>query len=447
MKRCMYCGNENDDSSENCAKCGNRLLDLPPQQRMPAEEVPEEDKGVAEDSTKIIPNFQIPPEEPVPGPSDFRPDLQPQYQEQTGGQGETFRAENAYAPLPNHSMDVQRGRTYAAQQQYGGRPMYGQQDAFGQGTGFTYGVGSNGYPGQTEVQQQYGGQAYGYQKEPQQYGYAPQGAGERDYGRDSGQGYSYGGTQFLQKARKRIKSPLFFFIVLLNTVMVVASILNIVTSNGVNSINAIQAAVQNALGANVAVNFMNSMIDMVEGAGTVMLIVNLVLWVPSLLLCLGLWLMFLQTRRSGGAISTAGYTLTKVMVILKFVWMCLIMAVGLIISVAFVVAAVGSSSVTSIIVGVVMLIVMILLSSLMVLFYVQLLHCLKVMKMNAVSGTDVGRMSAFVPFVGVVLCLATVCTMLPMAPNDYLGLAVKAATAAWYLFASLWSIVYRATVK
>ena len=94
-----------------------------------------------------------------------------------------------------------------------------------------------------------------------------------------------------------------------------------------------------------------------------------------------------------------------------------------------------------------MLIVMILLSSLMVLFYVQLLHCLKVMKMNAVSGTDVGRMSAFVPFVGVVLCLATVCTMLPMAPNDYLGLAVKAATAAWYLFASLWSIVYRATVK
>ena len=123
------------------------------------------------------------------------------------------------------------------------------------------------------------------------------------------------------------------------------------------------------------------------------------------------------------------------------------MAVGLIISVAFVVAAVGSSSVTSIIVGVVMLIVMILLSSLMVLFYVQLLHCLKVMKMNAVSGTDVGRISAFVPFVGVVLCLATVCTMLPMAPNDYLGLAVKAATAAWYLFASLWSIVYRTTVK
>ena len=279
------------------------LPDLPPQQRMPAEEVPEEDRGVAEDSTKVIPNFQIPPEEPVPGPSDFRPDLQSQYQEQTGGQGEKFRTENAYAPLPNHSMDVQRGQTYAAQQQYGGRPMYGQQDVFGQGTGFTYGVGSNGYPGQTEVQQQYGGQAYGYQKEPQQYGYAPQGAGERDYGRDSGQGYSYGGTQLLQKARKRIKSPLFFFIVLLNTVMVVASILNIVTSNGVNSINAIQAAVQNALGANVAVNFMNSMVDMVEGAGTVMLIVNLVLWVPSLLLCLGLWLMFLQTRRSGGAIS------------------------------------------------------------------------------------------------------------------------------------------------
>ena len=29
MKRCMYCGHENDDSVVTCAVCGNRLSDIP----------------------------------------------------------------------------------------------------------------------------------------------------------------------------------------------------------------------------------------------------------------------------------------------------------------------------------------------------------------------------------------------------------------------------------
>ena len=33
MKRCMYCGHENEDTAENCVKCGNLLLDVPGDQR------------------------------------------------------------------------------------------------------------------------------------------------------------------------------------------------------------------------------------------------------------------------------------------------------------------------------------------------------------------------------------------------------------------------------
>ena len=52
MKRCMYCGTENDDSSQNCSKCGNRLLDIQPEQVMPAREVPEEEEPVPEETAE-----------------------------------------------------------------------------------------------------------------------------------------------------------------------------------------------------------------------------------------------------------------------------------------------------------------------------------------------------------------------------------------------------------
>ena len=29
MKRCMYCGHENEDASETCVKCGNQLMEMP----------------------------------------------------------------------------------------------------------------------------------------------------------------------------------------------------------------------------------------------------------------------------------------------------------------------------------------------------------------------------------------------------------------------------------
>ena len=53
----------------------------------------------------------------------------------------------------------------------------------------------------------------------------------------------------------------------------------------------------------------------------------------------------------------------------------------------------------------------------------------------------------FVLFAGVVLCLGTVAAMLPMAPDDYIGLAEKGASAAWMLFFSIWMIAYRIRVK
>ena len=43
MKRCMYCGQENDDSADTCVKCGNPLLDVPANDSEPIEEIPDID--------------------------------------------------------------------------------------------------------------------------------------------------------------------------------------------------------------------------------------------------------------------------------------------------------------------------------------------------------------------------------------------------------------------
>ena len=63
MKRCMYCGNENNDTSLNCSKCGNRLLDAPipsavetevPEEAAPMEEIASAAEDAAEQITENL---------------------------------------------------------------------------------------------------------------------------------------------------------------------------------------------------------------------------------------------------------------------------------------------------------------------------------------------------------------------------------------------------------
>lgn len=486
MKRCMYCGNENDDSSQNCSKCGNRLLDIPPQQVMPAEEVPEEEADIKDETPVEIPDIKIADEVEREKPYA----AQQQYGSQAeaaqtgmpergdempnGGQGASYGENygaNQGAPYGEsyganqgasygESYGANQGAPYGESQETGGtaaRGMsYGENQGAGYGEGYgsqqspyggqPYGYGQGAYAGGPDVQQQYGGQAYGYQQQVQQYGYPAQNADGYDYGRS--QAVSGGTQQILVKSRKMVKSPLFFLAVLLNTIMVAASVVNIVSGNAMNNLNAMQAMLQTMLGSSVAVVFMNGIIDLVEGVSTsIVLVGSLILCIPSVLLCLGLWMMFFKTSASRENISTTGYTMTKVMVVLKFIGICLVMTAGLIISVAFVVAAGASASTASIIVGIILLVVMITVSVLAVMFYVLLLHALKVIKLNVKTGADPGRISSFVPGMGILMCLGTVASMLPMAPDDYIGLAVKAASAAWLLFVSIWAFVYRGKVR
>lgn len=483
MKRCMYCGNENDDSSQTCSKCGNPLLDTPPQQAVPGQSednrgmaagypgenvlfpqngephISTEEKSMAtEAAEKRMPaenpqetlqqtepaeeNRQVAQmnDEDAYYPASQEEDYFDEEDPEAGFYGENaqYQAQNAPYPENGDPYSARSLNPYSGSEgYYPGPQAYGQE-------GYEYGR-----PVQN-VQQQYAGQAYGYPGEVQQYGAygyrQPMGGYEGQ--ERSNPALSGAAGQIQRKSRRMIKSFGFFLVVLLYTLSTASSIYNTLAGNMLSGLNAIQNAAQNILGNNLAITFMNGVIDIVEGLNTPVLIAaEAVLFAPVIFTVIGMWMMFFQTKRSAEPISTSGYTLVKSMVILKFIFYCIVLTVGLIISVAFVVAAGASSSIASIIVGIVLLLVMIILSVLVILFYVQLLHCIKVLKWNAKTGSYPGRIAVFVPTIGILLAVATGLSMIPMAPNDYPGLISKAATTLWMLSASIWVLVYRAKVR
>ncbi|MBO7710467.1 MAG: zinc ribbon domain-containing protein, partial [Lachnospiraceae bacterium] len=193
MKRCMYCGHENDDASENCSKCGNHLIDTPTQQDIPVEDVPDE----------------LFPEQGPEGDLPFvqQPEVQP---------GDIHIDEEGN-PRPAVTDDIAED------------PYYGS-------AGMTYGQNA-----------QYGGQMYGYDQSGQQYdnytgeSYAGGSAGGRDTS-DSGS------LTLMKKARKRMHNPILFLAIVLYTVHFGASILNIALGNAITNISTVSHTITKMTG-------------------------------------------------------------------------------------------------------------------------------------------------------------------------------------------------------
>ena len=101
----------------------------------------------------------------------------------------------------------------------------------------------------------------------------------------------------------------------------------------------------------------------------------------------------------------------------------------------------------SLILGIVGLLIVIIAAVLVILYYVQLIFAIRVVRRNAKTGDDIGKIPGYLIFVGILGAAVTGALMIPMSPDDYLGLVLFGATAAWLLVISIWAIVYRATVK
>jgi len=406
----MYCGHENDDASTTCAKCGNQLIDTPPQQDIPVEDVP--DEPIQEQ----VPEGDIPFLQQAESPSD------------------EIHIDEEGKPQPVYGEDAAQGASYSG----GGK--------FGEGTDY---AADQGYAASS----QYGGQMYGYGPggQPGYDGYGAESYTGENYSKETGNtrpGAEGGSLLLMKKARKRMHNPILFLAILLYTVHFVTSVLNIALGNAITNISTVSHTITKLTGQNVAVSFMNSIVDMIDGVNKWYLMgAGFIACIPTLLLMLGLWIAFFQTSSRRQKISTSGYTLSRVAVIIKFIGVCAVLIAAIVFCVAFVVSAGAASSMMSLIAGIIVLLIMILTAVFAILYYIQVLYGIRVVRTNVKSGIDMGKLPGFAIFIGFVGCALSVLAMLPMAPDDYIGLIARGSYAAWLLLSALWALIYRGTVK
>lgn len=539
MKRCMYCGNENEDSAQTCAVCGNPLPDRPDGQggrMMVFDDGPDLHRPGEEDrraEASAPPVLSVPadaeadaePSAPVSGAEAAEGADAPAAGSEAAEEGKTDEAEQAESavfvqqqPLPteaewavngpsgepvqeevltgpqNEAAGAAEGQTAAdvpAQEQASGeayvrdfwdgrpegtvsgqlqgrRPAEGGQEAqreqdFAVGRGQTYGARQQAQAQGTRPgsdRDRYGSAGYGYRQTERE--------ARRTSVRTAGGGQS---KNVLLTSRRMVKGFLFFMMTLFFTAMVAANMCNLAlpstldpsVSNAYLNLSNADTAVQAVLGSSVN-GFAAQLVTELAGAvvstavnvnsifrqlgSGMQLGILLIFLVPNTLYALALWIMFFQTRRGRGRFGMGGYTMARVMMTLKFIVACLVLAVGLVISVYFVVVGASSAKFTSsFIQGLIMLIVMILLAVLVIMYYVQWMYILKCAKFNVRAGQDIGKLPGYAGVISIVIALIAAALMVPLAADDYLGIAARGSAALYFLFSGLWIFVYRGKVK
>ena len=298
-------------------------------------------------------------------------------------------------------------------------------------------------PGQT-VPQQYEGQGYGYApgEDPTQLG-ADQAFGVTD------EALMQERTATIRtKARKRVKSFLFFLSTLLYTVSTVAGIVYGVTGNARTNLSTLANTLTLRFGNNYFTNLMNTGVDWVMKQET--WYVNgayLVLFIPAVFVMIGLWTAFFQTSAKKDRIGTSGYTLVFVIELLKCIVICITLIGALALSIVYVVAAGAAAETMSLIVGVVLLLTTILMTVFIIMFFVQLIYSIRVIRNNVRTGEDWRPIPGYLILVSLFLCAAHVLLLLLMASDDYIGLVHMGAAAGWLLLFSLWAVIYRIIVR
>lgn len=498
MKRCMYCGFENDDKAVTCAQCGNRLADTPDGT---------ETRTFKGDDFRE--QFGRPDEEDSAGADDNgMPELDVKiYERQDDGQ-----SKRDAGAAPHLDLDAALGSLGAGQKPAAGAEVQeAAADAAAQNGAETAGTaadsvsaasGTGVQDGAAAVQDEAGAGQVQAQPEGTFYSYRPGNGGD---GSDVGRGSTYaarnqvrvdpqaeagsrrdraqrrgsdipaaqekrpqvqhaqhGGKTFMVRARKRVKSPLFLLATLFSTLMVGLNFFNIYSGNALYNIMQSDAMLTDLIGpagsslpvsiAHEIAGQASSAIGHVSGifgqlGQTIELGILLVIAVPNVLYCLSLWLMFAQTSTKKRDFAGGGYILARVCMILKFIAAAICLAVGLVISVYFVVVgASGGQYSGSLLRGIILLFAMILLSVVVVMYYLQQIFCLKVVYQNARRGLEPGKMPLYCAILSILIGLAAAALVLPLAVNDYVGIASGVSAALYFVFWGLWIIVYRVRV-
>lgn len=512
MKRCIICGNVDDDNSTVCSVCGNPFVNM-------TENVFEEDSGQTEVEENfeesVQPELEEGSEESVQLESEESSEVpmhqelgdspeQPEQPEQPGDavsekseQGKS-NCDQAIHPMPQNRPPR---RTRSGPQIYGqsgtmdDSQMYGPQGAIRRTVpprsaagmpGDTRRVASRGQEnlaaGLTDQMQGIAGCPAGSM--PQGSGRAtgpiPQGAGRatgpipqgasratgpipqgvsratgpipQGAGRPMGQvpqttgrliSPDFKARRVMEVSRKAIKSPLFLLITLLHTVFLVSSIAAIFM-NELNYSQIVRLLNEINLPGQVAgyMSTATSILRQLDSGN--MIVANIVLHIPDILFCLGLWLIVVTVRTAKEKMSGIGFAFTRATIVIRMIGACVVMLVVLIISVAIVIAAWVAGQQPMIIMAVVVLVITIIMVMMMIMYYFCYLATLKTCRRNSNNGESYGKLSAYVAVLQIILALTSIVNLLSGIVNSEItGIVGSIAGMGWMILLSIWIFLYR----
>ncbi len=248
--------------------------------------------------------------------------------------------------------------------------------------------------------------------------------------------------RIMEASRRVIKSPLLILVALLNTVCLAGSVAAIFMhqlnySQIIRLISSIKMPTQIS-------SYVDSLITILGKLDSGMMAVNLAIHIPELLLCIGFWLVCINVRTADEKMSGAGFVFMKVYVIISMIKMCIVLLVGLIVSVTLVVAAWVSGTKSMIIIAGVMLVGMIVAAMAIIMYYFCYLATIKVCRLNAGTGEAYGLASSYVAFVHILGALTGGIGLLSGIVNSEISNIVgSAGQIGWMLLFAVWIFLYR----
>ena len=253
---------------------------------------------------------------------------------------------------------------------------------------------------------------------------------------------SFNTYEMMETARDAIKSPLFVLVAILNTLYLVSSVAAIFLkelnfSVAARLLSGVELPTQ-------FVGYMDKLLVLMSKLDTDAVAVNLVMRVPDLLFCLGLWLIFAAALSAKETMSGAGFGCVKVVLVINMIKNCVVVLAGLVISVALVVAAwvsgVGGMTVAS----AVTLVCMIVIAMMVIMYYFCYMATFKTIHLNAGTGEAYGKVSAYVAVMEIVLALSAILNLLSGIVNAEIS-AITGAVGkmGWMVLFAIWLLSYR----
>lgn len=490
MRRCIVCGNTDNNNHTVCNICGGSFVDIPGSES--SEEAIAETTVAEEETVEVMAEET----EELPEEAEEMPEMEqeeeteeePETEKETEKKPEIQAAEPPMKETPTVEVKepVQQRRMKSGPQVYGqagmtqknGNPYSGQQGMVRRNIqgGAPQGRPMNGPQGQPMNRPQgrpvngpQGRPMNGPQGQPMN---GPQGRPmngpqgrpmngpqgqpmNRPQGRPMngpqgrpGQGASYGRyrMQIMETARGMLKSPLFFLIVFLNTVYLAGSIAAIFMKELNFSLYAGLLA-DISFPAQIA-GYMTDLLAIFTKLDTGAVIVNLVIHIPDMLFCLGVWVIFISALSAKENMSGAGFSMVKIVMILRMVVYCILMLAGLLISVTLVVAAWISGVQSMLIASVVTLVLMIVITMMLIMYYFSYFATMKTCRVNADNGDVYGSVSSYVAGLQIIMALFSVINLLSGIVNaEISNIAGSAGKMGWMILLGIWMFRYKSKLS